>query len=919
VRLQISGRRPGATKAHASDFSEFRYRKFGAIRKLSFWIPHDRRNKTMIRTLHSLFILLLLVPFAAAADGPTVFKGARLLTAAGAPIESGILVVENGKIAAIGDASTAIPQGATVIDVAGKTIIPGIVDTHSHIGIYPRPSVPAHGDGNEMSGPVQSGLRALDAIYPADSGIRMAVAGGITTANIMPGSGNVIGGQTLYVKLRGRTIDDMRIGDLDVLGGLKMANGENPKGYGRRASPQAPITRMKVASLQREQFVKARAYQRQMQAYKDSKDKKAPPDVDLAMESLVEVLERKRTVHFHCHRADDILTAMRLADEFGFELVLQHATEAYRIPEELVKRKIPASLTLVDSPGGKMETAALLEENAAILEKAGVKVAINTDDYITESRFILRTGAIAVRGGMSEDAALRALTIHPATMMHLDKRLGSLEAGKDADLVVLSGGPFSIYTHVLATYIDGKNVFDRAKDSAYQTGGFQVKDQLPKIAQVAQTPANEIKSPPPSTKPAKDSSDRMLARVGRLHTVAQGTIEDAAVLIEGGKITYAGPSSGLKDPGNVTEIHAAQATPGLIDCHSVVPLTGELNIPADQDQDEASDPNQADLRVLDGFNPNEPLLQFLRENGVTVVHAMPGRVNIIAGQSGIFRTLGRTAPQMTIRFPAALLVNLGEVPKASYAGKLPTTRMGSASLLRTALTQAQNQANKREANKDPDKAPAPNLKLEALELALKGKLPVYFTAHRADDLNTALRLAAEFKLHATLDMATEAYLLANDVAKSKTPVVVHPTMQRVGSSMETLNSFLANAAVLADNQVPMAIATGFEGYVPKTRVLRFEAGIAAVHGLGFDRALRAVTLDAAKLLGIDKDYGSVEKGKVGDLILYDGDPFENATHVTHTVMGGRLVYDRADYLKLPFERRALPLTTGGVGCCLGIW
>ena len=873
----------------------------------------------MFRLVCVLAAGLLSTSFVKAADGPTVLKGARLLTVAGAPIEGGALIIENGKITAVGDANTAIPQGANVIDVSGKTIIPGLVDTHSHIGIYPRPAVAANSDGNEMSGPVQSGLRALDAIYPADSGIRMAVAGGITTANIMPGSGNAIGGQTLYVKLRGRTIDEMRIQDIEVVGGLKMANGENPKGYGRRPSPQAPITRMKVASLQREQFVKAREYQRKWQAFKEAKDKKTPPETDLAMEPLVEVLERKRTVHFHCHRADDLLTAMRIADEFGFELVLQHATEAYRIPEELVKRKIPASLTLIDSPGGKLETAGLLEENAAILEKAGVKVAINTDDFITESRFILRTGAIAVRGGMTEDATLRALTINPAAMMHLEKRLGSLEKGKDADFVVLSGNPFSIYTHVLTTYIDGRVVFDRAKDSAYQTGGFELKDQLPKVADKDPPRTNEVKEPLASTKPATQNSDRILAHIGRLHTVSGGIIDGAAVLIEAGKITYAGPRAGLKDPGVVTEISAAQATPGLIDCHSVIPLTGELNIPADQDQDESSDPNQADLRVLDGFNPNEPLLQFLRENGVTVIHATPGHNNVIAGQTGIFRTQGRTAPQMTIRFPAALLVNLGEIPKSTYAGKLPTTRMGSANLLRTALTQAQNQMNKREANKDPDKAPAPNLKLEALELALKGSIPVYISANRADDLATGLRIASEFKLRATLDMATEAFLMAGDLAAAKTPVVVHPTMQRVGSSMETLNSYLGNAAVLADKQVPFAIATGFEGYVPKTRVLRFEAAVAAVNGLGSERALRCVTLDAAKLLGIEKDYGSIEKGKVGDLILYDGDPLENTTHVTHTVMGGRLVYDRADYLKLPYERRALPLTTGGVGCCLGIW
>src|SRR6516162_256088 len=198
------------------------------------------------------------------------FVGARILTAAGAPIENAVLIVDKGKIMAVGSAQdTDLPKGAKIRNVKGLTIIPGLVDTHSHIGIYPRPAVPANSDGNEASGPVQPGLRAIDAIFPNDPGIRMAVTGGVTTANVMPGSGNVIGGQTLYVKLRGRTIEDMRISDMKVLGGLKMANGENPKGYGRRQPGQAPGTRMKVAALQREQFVKARDYQKQWASYRE--------------------------------------------------------------------------------------------------------------------------------------------------------------------------------------------------------------------------------------------------------------------------------------------------------------------------------------------------------------------------------------------------------------------------------------------------------------------------------------------------------------------------------------------------------------------------------------------------------------------------------------------------------------------------
>jgi imidazolonepropionase-like amidohydrolase len=555
-----------------------------------------------------------------------------------------------------------------------------------------------------------------------------------------------------------------------------------------------------------------------------------------------------------------------------------------------------------------------------VLTKAGVKVAINTDDWITESRFFLRTGAIAVRGGLSEDDALKSLTIHPASMMHLDKRLGSLEKGKDADFVVLSGSPFSVYTLVLQTYIDGKKVFDRAvnRDWTYQVGGFALADRVPERP-AATKPLPAVKAPAlprGATKPTA-SSKRLAILAGRIHTVSGGVISDGVIVVEDGKIAAVGPRAKVDVPKDTPLLTAAVVTPGLIDAACCIGLSGGTNTAADQDQDERTDPNQADLRVLDGFNPDEGLLEYVRREGVTTVHATPGRVNVLAGQTGVFKTFGRSAEGMALRFPAALLVNLGEAPKAAYPNKGPTTRMATAALVRGAFAKAQGYAKKAAGKEKP---PA-DAKLDALGLALERKLPVLFAAHRADDIGTALRLAGEFNLDARLNMATEGYLIVEELAKAKVPVVLHPPMQRAGASMETFNSSLLSAAALAKAKVPFAIGTSYEAYVPKTRVLRHEAAIAAVNGLGHEGALRAITLDAARLLGVEKTRGSIEPGKVADLVLYDGDCFEHAAHVTCTVIEGRVVYDRAEYLALPFARRALPLSggAGGIGCCLGAW
>ncbi|HXG86460.1 MAG TPA: amidohydrolase family protein [Pyrinomonadaceae bacterium] len=396
-------------------------------------------------------------------EKPIAFVGAKIIPIIGQPVENGILIVQNGKITAVGDARTVrLAADVQTIDVQGKVIMPGLVDSHSHIG---------EGAGADGSAPIQPDVRLLDSFNARASGIGRAQSGGITTVNVMPGSGHVDSGQTLYLKLRddANKVEDLLIYDASgkYMGGIKFANGTNPL----RATALFPGTRAKAAALVREQFTKAQEYSEKVR--KAGTDKSKLPARDLAMEALTEVLDRKRVVHFHTHRHDDVLTAIRLHKEFGFRMVLHHVSEAWKVADEIAKAKVPASIIVIDAPGGKLEAVDVRFENGAALEKAGALTGFHTDDYITDSRFFMRSAALAVRAGMSREKALYALTMANARILDLDKRVGSLEAGKDADFIVLSGDPLSVYTHVLQTYVEGKKVFDRTnpKDYLTATGG----------------------------------------------------------------------------------------------------------------------------------------------------------------------------------------------------------------------------------------------------------------------------------------------------------------------------------------------------------------------------------------------------------------------------------------------------------------
>jgi imidazolonepropionase-like amidohydrolase len=370
----------------------------------------------------------------------------------GDPIENGVVVVEDGRIAAVGGADLAVPDGATIVSAEGKWVLPGFIDAHAHVGVHEEGEGWAGSDVNEMTEPNTAHVRAVDAINPAEQGFRDAIGGGVLTVNVNPGSGNPIGGQTVAIKCWGRTVDEMV---LRQPSGLKSALGENPKRvYGERK--QTPSTRLGTAGILRDAFTQAGNYL----AKWANPDPDKPPERDLKMEALAKVLRREIPWRQHCHRADDIATAMRIAEEFGYELVIDHGTEAHLLADLIAARDIPVIIGPLFTSRSKVELRNRSLANPGRLAAAGVTIAITTDHPVVPISFLIHQATLAVKEGLDPVVALRALTINPARIVGVADRLGSIEPGKDADLCVWSGDPLDVMSRVERAFIEGTQVYE---------------------------------------------------------------------------------------------------------------------------------------------------------------------------------------------------------------------------------------------------------------------------------------------------------------------------------------------------------------------------------------------------------------------------------------------------------------------------
>ena len=378
-----------------------------------------------------------------------------------------------------------------------------------------------------------------------------------------------------------------------------------------------------------------------------------------------------------------------------------------------------------------------------------------------------------------------------------------------------------------------------------------------------------------------------------VHTMDGEALRPGVVIAREGKIEWVGPARSAEIPDGWQVLDAAVVTPGLIDAHSVVGLAGIYNQATatqgssqvqDQDQIETSEPIQPELRAVDAYNAREELVDWLRSFGVTTLHTGHGPGALVSGQTMIVKTRGETVEEAVIDPFAAVAFTLGSSVSSRFES--PGTRAKGVAMLRSELVKAQRYLAKIEES-ETDKQPDRDLRLEALGAVLRGEVPALVTAHAATEIMTALRLQQEFGFDLILDGAAEAYLLLKDIQAAGIPVVLHPPMLR--ASGEAQNASFETSAVLRDAGILFAFQSGYESYVPKTRVVLFEAALAAANGLGFDDALAAITINAARILGLEDRVGSLEVGKDADLVLYDGDPFEYTSHVCVVVIEGEVV------------------------------
>ncbi|MEO5509712.1 MAG: amidohydrolase family protein, partial [Longimicrobiales bacterium] len=599
------------------------------------------------------------------ADGVPTRTGTMLIqnldavwTAAG-PVQHNVsILVRDGIIREIG-ANLAGPAGATLIDGRGFTAMPGVVDEHSHI---------AMSSSNEGTAPIVPEVRVIDDLHPSDFGIYQALSGGVTTAQILHGSANPIGGQSAVIKLRWGTENPFGLLVKGAARNVKFALGENvtSKNSGTFTT-RFPASREGVEAIYEQAFSAAQDYRKAWQDYRaNPKSSKIPPRRDLRLEALVDIMEGRIRVHAHSYRGDEILMLMRVAERFGFRIdAFTHILEGYRVADELREHGAGAS-TFSDWWGYKLEVANGIPYNPAILYNHGVLTSLNSDIPWLQSFLLYEMQKPVKYGGVPKEEALKMLTLNPAKQLRIDHLVGSLEVGKSGDIVLLNGDPFNTYSRVERTIIDGIVYYDRSNEAATRGEPVRAIPGVPVVEPPAARPHAEVPTnlgfePPPTPAEQKLTDPINTAPVtvitgATVHPVSRAPIENGVVLIENGVIKAVGRAGEVQIPANARRVDATgkHVYPGMIDPLTSLGLVDIESVNSARDDREIGAFNPH-LRALFGMNMFSDNIPVARANGVTTVLTIPG-TGTIRGAGSVVQLKGDTPEKAAISDRAALVV-----------------------------------------------------------------------------------------------------------------------------------------------------------------------------------------------------------------------------------------------------------------------
>ena len=900
--------------------------------------------------LLALGALLVVVPLSAthmkgqapagAQASIVALRGGTVLTVTKGTIQNGTVILRDGKISAVGSNIT-IPQGAQVIDTTGQFVSPGLIDAHSHI---------ANDAINEGGTTVSSMTGMEDVLDATDVNIYRDLAGGLTTANVLHGSANPIGGKNQVIKLRWGKTRAEEIKFEGAMPGIKFALGENPKdmqtGGGAQTGPRRyPATRLGVEFVIRDAFTRAKAYQKAWRDYEAKRKTNAdamPPRRDLQLEPLVEILEGKRLVHAHSYRADEILMMIRLAEEMGFKIAtFQHVLEGYMVAKEMAAHGAGGS-TFSDWWAYKVEAADAIPHNAAIMVRKGVLVSINSDSAEHARRLNTEAAKTIKWGGLSEDEAFATVTINPAKQLRIDSRVGSLEPGKDADVVIWNKHPLSTYAIAERVYIDGTVYYDRRAEEGRLTALKKEKSTLAAAEQSTGRPSSSNPQEPPKsgdekevppksgdekqvppksggerqdekselpsdrssggprvnesqatgttgTAQAKPAAGQVIAITNvSIHPITRPDIERGTIVLRGSKIEALGANVTVPAGAKVIDGAGSHVYPGFINARTQMGLN-EPGPRGFEDTTEMLDINPQ-LRTRVAYHSESDAIAVARTNGITTVAVMPSG-GTFGGEAAVMNLDGWTWEEATLKPNVGITFNFPAVGGGGGRGGRGGGGGGEGATYEDMKRNRDRRLDeiarlfdqaRAYAKAGPDKTV--DWTLEALVPVVERKLPLIATANRAQDVRDAIAFADRVKVNLVISGALDAAGAAPLLKEKNIPVILGNVLSLPASEDAFHAATYQIAGELSQAGVKVAFATGDSAYV---RIVPYHAAMSVAWGMNRDEALKALTINAAEILGVADRVGSLEPGKDANLFIAKGDPLEIRTAVTHVFIEGK--------------------------------